>query len=128
MLALLLLAQPVPAVATAPDRESDRVVHVDLIVLNQYSQTTSGAEGRPKARVTWYTSFWNVHMMPPWGLCRMPVFEHRGWCKTEPIHNCAEGYAASSGKQLIVAPRMIYLYSDFDFEYRNRHWFRPVNP
>lgn len=128
MLALLLLAQPVPAVAASPKSATEQVVHVDLIVINQYCQTSSGESGRPKTRVTWYTSFWNVHMMPPWGMCRVPVFEHRGWCKTVPVHNCADGHAVAAGQQLIVAPQLIYLVSDFDFEYRNRQWFRPVNP
>jgi len=121
MLALLLI---LPLIAPAP--EPNGVVHVDVIVVNQYNQrtceTTDDGKTRYFYRTYWYDSFWTIHWFPPIGMVRVPVWCNRGWRRMEPLHRCDDGWAASLNGRTVIAPLVLYVVSDYDFEYRNRAW------
>lgn len=112
--ALMLAFQVIALQSATPDG----VHHVDLIVVNQCH--------REKFPVTWYTSFWDIHYFPPWGICRIPAMRHRGWQRTVPLARCTDGWCHSRGAITVVAPRAVLIVSGYDFEARNRHWSQPL--
>lgn len=99
---------------------------VDVIVVNQYYQTSISHDGTRQSSVKFYISFWSVHDLTPWN--PMPVWEYRGWCRDQPLLQCDGGWGCQVNDNMIVAPKVLFIVSDYDFEYRNRRfgWGRLV--
>lgn len=128
MLALILICQPAPSLPLRPEPDSPRHVVVDVIIVNQYCRSSRDHTGKLKSTITWYDSFWSVHYLPPFGMCRVPVWCNRGWQKSRPLVRCDDGWACDVGNTLVTCPSPpLIVVSDFDFEYRWRQWRNPVD-
>jgi len=120
MTALILLIQPIPAPPAEEIRPAG-FLFVDIIVVNQYTQRMQ-CDGRATYRTNWYDSYWRIHWFPPFGTCRVAVWEHCGWRVSRRLLPCADGWAADNGGNCVIAPSVLNIATDYDFEYHNRQW------
>ena len=118
MTALLLLIQPIPA-PPAEETPKAGIVFVDCIIVNQYTQRS---ECHGRYRTFWYDSYWRIHWFPPFGTCRVAVWQHCGWRVSRRLLPCADGWAAESRGRCVIAPAVLNVASDYDVEYQNRQW------
>lgn len=132
-LVILALAQPLPSSpASAEDHPANGPApafqQVDLIVINQHYSSARQHDGSSTPAVRYYVSFWSLHEFPTGSFLRLPVWEHRGWSRNQPPLKCEGGWGCQVDDTLIIAPRVVFIASDYDFEYRNRYysWGRKV--
>lgn len=119
MLALLLMQ----AIAVQPTAEPAGPAYVDLLVINQYSQIRDHWEDgkwKDQTTVTFYGSVWRIRHFGT-GIIKVPVWFHCGWQKNPEPLQCSEGWAVKIGDRLVIAKSILFIWSDYDFEYRNRH-------
>lgn len=126
---VIILAQSLMVAAAAPLPSITPTFHeVDVIVINQYNRQSMLHDGTSQVSVVFYISFWNIHELPTGTAGRMPVWEYRGWSRDQPLLPCDGGWVCRIDHDFVVAPRVLYIVSDYDFEYCNRHlsWGRLV--
>lgn len=126
-IAILVIAfahPPTPSVpARTPASPTSTTFHeVDIIVVNQYYHDSISDDGTRQSSVVFYISFWSVHQLRPWSSCQIPMWEYRGWCRDQPLLPCDGGWSCQVNGNTIVAPRVLFIASNYDFEYRNRRF------
>lgn len=125
MFALVIaLAQPAPLLPVpAAEPGPHRIEHVDLIVVNQYVSVSIDDWGKLRSSEAWYVSFWTlIPAAPGLGLSAPHLWVHRGWarlCEDGP-HRATGGWAIAIRDVTVFAPMLLFLATDYDFEYCNR--------
>lgn len=123
MFALLLLV----AVRAEKPTQTVDVYDVDFFVVNRIVYRSRDAQGKLKTSERWYVSFWTVHWFPRNGTMRVPVVCNRGWTQGGNVSRASGGWAVDlPGGSVVFARECFLVESDFDFEKRNRQWYRPI--
>jgi hypothetical protein len=132
LLIAFVLIQPAPAVAEKPRDDGPAFVEVDIIVINQYTSDSYQEGYGWTSRTTWYTSFYDVHYFPSWGMYRMPVLCHRGWMTLGdgsgvPLPANGGWNVIHKTQTLVFSKKMVSIHTFWDFENKMReHWSNPI--